>query len=680
MADTTADRVVVELEARNEQYDAAMRGSANVTDAAMSQVEKSVNKAEVAIRNQAKVVQVSSGAVANAQRNLGRQIADVGTQLASGSSPFLILAQQAPQVADALADTGGRAGRVAAFFAGPWGAALLAAASVAGTLTMKLFEQESAHKAVEKAADAAAEAEKALQDVLAGTIQSSERARIAALDRANASRFAAIAAVNEAKAQLALARAIAAAANASVGRGAPSYVNSGGQSVAADVAKKSAEADLADRQRELNAIEIRVKNLQTAATAARGVEAKQAQDKVDRKAAADRRRDEAAAKRVAREAEQAAKEEARNRRQAANDIGRSSNELLAAEADLTADTAKQDEVLRQRIRNEQERAKADIDANPIYTAKERERLKALEDQIAQSKLNKITLDAGERLIREELSVRQAGISNERDQLEAQGELATTLAERRDIALRLVDLAYQQERAQLEAIIASKTATEAERKIAQARLGLLDSLQAKDTESARRRNEGPLADYRRQFEDLDTAIEQVEANSLRALEDGLTRATVKALGLKGALGDVVGQLIQIGIQRAIIGPIADALFGSAGGGGGILGSVFGSIFGRASGGYVAPGQTVRVNEHRGGVELLRAGPQGADIIPLGQTRAARAAAPLINQHITIQAPNSILASEFIEYVDRRSQEAAQAGAQGGYAAAMRDVGNAARPRL
>ncbi|NML11306.1 hypothetical protein HHL08_14315 [Sphingobium sp. AR-3-1] len=83
-----------------------MTGAVRVVDRGMSNLENSTIRAE-------RTVVRSAGAMANAQRNLGRQFADVGAQLASGSSPFLILAQQAPQVADALADTGGKAAREA---------------------------------------------------------------------------------------------------------------------------------------------------------------------------------------------------------------------------------------------------------------------------------------------------------------------------------------------------------------------------------------------------------------------------------------------------------------------------------------------------------------------------------------------------------------------------------------
>lgn len=110
----------------------------------MADLDTKMARAATVTTNATRTIERSAGAAANASRNMGRQIADIGTQLAGGQSPFLILAQQAPQVADALADTGGKAARVAAFFAGPWGAAILAAASVVGVLVGKMYEAGSA--------------------------------------------------------------------------------------------------------------------------------------------------------------------------------------------------------------------------------------------------------------------------------------------------------------------------------------------------------------------------------------------------------------------------------------------------------------------------------------------------------------------------------------------------------
>ncbi len=94
----------------------------------------------------------SAGRIANARRNIGRQVADIGAQASGGQNPPLIFAQQAPQIADALADVGGAAGRVASFFAGPWGAAILAAGSILGTVLIpRLLEGGDAADTMSKA-------------------------------------------------------------------------------------------------------------------------------------------------------------------------------------------------------------------------------------------------------------------------------------------------------------------------------------------------------------------------------------------------------------------------------------------------------------------------------------------------------------------------------------------------
>jgi hypothetical protein len=128
-----AGAVVVELEAKLGNYQRDVLQGATTFDRSMKQIEGSASRAE-------RTVGRSLAAAGQSSRLLGYQISDIGTQLASGQSPFLILAQQAPQVANALEGTTGAAGRMATFFSGPFGAALLAAASIIGIVIGKLAE------------------------------------------------------------------------------------------------------------------------------------------------------------------------------------------------------------------------------------------------------------------------------------------------------------------------------------------------------------------------------------------------------------------------------------------------------------------------------------------------------------------------------------------------------------
>lgn len=92
----------------------------------------------IAIQKQAKAqmdVNVRSlGRMNSVYVQLGYQAQDVTASLASGINPLVILAQQGGQTAAALSMMGGTVGRVASFFAGPWGAAIIGA-----TLLLGLF-------------------------------------------------------------------------------------------------------------------------------------------------------------------------------------------------------------------------------------------------------------------------------------------------------------------------------------------------------------------------------------------------------------------------------------------------------------------------------------------------------------------------------------------------------------
>lgn len=167
----TIDPVILQLRADNEAYVRDIRQSTVV-------VEQQLGRQEVAVVRHSQTFQRSAAQSQQSMRNLGFQIADIGTQLSAGTSPFLVLAQQGPQVANALEGTRGVAGRLATFFSGPWGAALLAAASVVGVLAGRLLEAkgagEEAAKGFTTAADAAARYKQITENLRAGNLSVQE--------------------------------------------------------------------------------------------------------------------------------------------------------------------------------------------------------------------------------------------------------------------------------------------------------------------------------------------------------------------------------------------------------------------------------------------------------------------------------------------------------------------------
>ena len=99
-----------------------------------------------------------------AVRNLGFQISDIGTGLASGQSPFIILAQQSGQVAQALSGMQGAAGVAGRFLAGPFGAFVVSAVSVLGALFLATRDAEQASNSHTDALDEQEQAFKRLRD------------------------------------------------------------------------------------------------------------------------------------------------------------------------------------------------------------------------------------------------------------------------------------------------------------------------------------------------------------------------------------------------------------------------------------------------------------------------------------------------------------------------------------
>ncbi|AMM23162.1 phage tail tape measure protein [Variovorax sp. PAMC 28711] len=118
------------------------------------------------------------------------------------------------------------------------------------------------------------------------------------------------------------------------------------------------------------------------------------------------------------------------------------------------------------------------------------------------------------------------------------------------------------------------------------------------------------------------MESLVGSAFKGLEDSLVEfVTTGKLNFKGLVDSILKDVARIVIKQQITGPLASLLGGQLGGGGsdplgellkstgnvgssassgGLLSSLF-SLFGKASGGNVAPGQMVRVNEN--GPELL-----------------------------------------------------------------------------
>lgn len=158
---------------------------------------------------------------------------------------------------------------------------------------------------------------------------------------------------------------------------------------------------------------------------------------------------------------------------------------------------------------------------------------------------------------------------ERDLLESQADLTETASEQRDVALRLLDLSYRQERARLATIIADETASEAAKEEARRRMSALNDTYGNARQSVINGTRGPLESYMASLPltaaKMNEALQNVAANGLKSLEDGIMSVIdgTKSLGkaFRDVASSIISDLLRISIQKAIIGPLAGALFGS-----------------------------------------------------------------------------------------------------------------------
>jgi hypothetical protein len=259
------------------------------------------------------------------------------------------------------------------------------------------------------------------------------------------------------------------------------------------------------------------------------------------------------------------------------------------------------------------------DGQSRYTKAEADNLKALEEQIYLRRAELITQREVEDIAREETQLKVSGLTIQQDLASSDLDLARSSKERRDISIRLIDLQSEQERIQLQAIINSQTASDAEKKIAEARLAILGRLRDASVAKAERDNAGPMAQYLasipRTANEINDDLEKIQVEGMEKLTDGLLDAVMGVGSLKDAFKDmassVVRDLIQIGIQQSITKPLGQFLFGGGdGGGGGLFGSIVKSIVPGLAGARANGGLT------RKGDYLM--GERGPEIVSVGNT--------------------------------------------------------------
>lgn len=596
---------------------------------------------------------------------LGRYVAGaVAAATATGVTSTAIFALQARAIGaattmEALALTSATAGRaMLAAFGGPVGLAVTALALGIGYLTTRTDEGAQASEDYAKQLDFARQANERTTDAADALATATGRAREAALANAKALREETIQLLANARAavQAAIAKRqqvitegnarIRASTRNTTGAGS-GYDPTLGQIRRENRAREQAQADVRAAVEAVGEYQKQIAALDQQINAAPTVRDTPA-DPAERARTASGPSEADLAEKAAREARRAMQTQA----QVENEIAQLAVDRLRTIADLTGSANDRAVAEMAALQADREAFDKAIALDEELNEAQRTELRAARDAADAERRRAIAVEQRQQLADERLARESDQRGGEADLVRARGGARDrTARQRRETELRLIDLQFQEERAQLEAIVASETSTQLEKDIAAAKLERLDELRALAEETARLRNQSPFEAYMRELnkseEEINEDLEEIAVRGLDNLTDGITDAITGAKSLGEVFSNIADQiiadLIRIAVQQAIIKPLGELLGGGAGGGGGLggIGSFFASLFGgRASGGHVVGGQMYRVTDGEG---FQPAG--SGKIIPLGRMRTAtelegsQQAGPAISMPISVVAPGA-----------------------------------------
>ena len=602
-------------------------------------------------------VTASAGAQRSGMQQLSFQLNDVATMYALGARPMQIFASQSGQVLQAVQLMTGGTSKLAAFLGGPWGLAITSAAIVLTPFIGKLFEGEAALQAVELASDAMGDAQSILGgviDLTTGKIKNQTEALWAnAAAKAGSARVTAQ--ENQAKARAQLTDLGKSDANFVSGffqmkpvteRGERNVVNDfvGGKLSARESTKKLdrlLDEGKVTQQGYLNA---------SGAINNFNQETRNIKTYEDTLAALDG--DQKALKRLGigggakeRSSRGGGGGRGGSGRTSAGPKGPSQTEIdaryedqlrgytsriLSARAQIATSAEERADLEMRQIEWARIAAKQDITAQEHISEVQRADLLAANERLADAERQVVEFGMQRELEGDAQAMLQERFNAQSEALQIQLSLADTEAERKELALKLLEAEEAFLRQRLMAVIFSETANDAERERAQVALDAVRATAAGRRAEVARANETTLDRYLRDLNkspaQINEAVDAITMDGLDSLNEGLVDAVrgVKSLGdvFSSIADQIIADLLRIAIQQAIIKPIANALFpggagtGSGGGAGEIL-SAFAGFF--ATGGTIPTGQFGVVGEN--GPELAFASPGGLGILSNSDSRRA-----------------------------------------------------------
>lgn len=491
----------------------------------------------------------SSGQMRAGMQQLSFQIGDVATQFASGTRPMIIFAQQGGQVIQALQMMTNKTTGLLGFLGGPWGQILTAALVVLTPFVAKLFEGGDAARDAAAGADAYTAALKRLQDQAGSFSFSSDEFGL----------------VHKAYLE----------SEGTVGRldierktapvNPPSYAsptnwrapNTGTQPIRSraqvEAEYRAAVIDRDNKQTAMNALMMQRRNRQRldvgrSAGGGAGSGSSGGRGSTETGAGAPDRRgiDDA---------------------HYADLMGRQRLGALRAQASLTEAIETRYALALAEIEEDRASFRRQIDLDKALTDRQRIKLVYAKEKETDLREQAAEQDRQDALARRDFEIDRETFAAAEEAAQSQLAMTRTMAERREVEMRLLALQKEQERKQLQNVIDTSPVGSSAMANAQNALASLDQRYGTKADAINRNTQGPLGQYLssmpQTIDEINEAFEGVAVDGLQQVNDQLAETTVRLLGIKGIAGRVLEDFLKIVYQQKLLKPFAEGL--SSGGG-------------------------------------------------------------------------------------------------------------------
>ncbi|WP_230630701.1 M15 family metallopeptidase [Sphingomonas sp. Leaf37] len=269
---------------------------------------------------------------------------------------------------------------------------------------------------------------------------------------------------------------------------------------------------------------------------------------------------------IARSEEAAEQKRARDAEAYTQLLGGAQEEQLRLERNRTLDISAAADLDAAAVTLERERLDSAVQAGVAqkrWTQGQADAVKLVNAANAAMKTEAVRKAQGMALLDQQLDADRDALGRSSAMLQLQGDLATTNAGRRAIALRLLANDEAEQRARAVKLIGSDNPADWAR--GESMLQDIDAQHPLRTAQVERQNATPMERYRQQLketaDDMDTALQGVTVNAFQELESGLLGLIdgTESVGsaFKKMASSIIADLARIAIQRAIISAIPGA---------------------------------------------------------------------------------------------------------------------------